>query len=242
MESWNPNPEAWGPLTGMPDGAARWSIPGYGELAAEWRDIRSALKDRERPRAFVDLWPKERLRAFAIETGQIEGLYTLRRGVTEQLIAEGFSGAVGAHTLENLEDRTIRGLLQDQEAALHMIFDDIAGGRPLTAHTVPPLRSHPPFPGREWTRILPADGVRLRQARVASAGGHGRGPRRLCRCAGGRGPGQPAGVLQSCGRPCLRDPHECRAARQTFPSWRAQPPHGQRRPGRRNHLSAARSG
>ena len=109
MESWNPNPEAWGPLTGMPDGAARWSIPGYGELAAEWRDIRSALKDRERPRAFVDLWPKERLRAFAIETGQIEGLYTLRRGVTEQLIAAGFSGAGGAR-LAGTEHTTPHGL------------------------------------------------------------------------------------------------------------------------------------
>ena len=31
------------------------------------------------------------------ETGQIEGLYTLRRGVTEQLIAEGFAGVRAVH-------------------------------------------------------------------------------------------------------------------------------------------------
>ena len=43
---------------------------------------------------------------------------------------------MGAHTLENLDDRTIRGLLEDQERTLHMLFDDIAAGRPLTAHTV----------------------------------------------------------------------------------------------------------
>ena len=136
MTSRNPTPEIWRPMTGLPQGAEQWAIPGYGELAAEWQAIRDVLKNRDQPRAFVDLWLKERLRAFAIETGQIEGLYTLRRGVTEQLIAEGLSGVVGAQTLEKLEDGTIRGLLEDQESALHMVFDDIAAGRPLTAHAV----------------------------------------------------------------------------------------------------------
>ena len=81
-------------------------------------------------------WLRERVRAFAIETGQIEGLYTLRRGVTEQLVAEGFAGVVGAHTYEALEDDTIRGLLEDQEAAYDMVFDDVASGRALSASMV----------------------------------------------------------------------------------------------------------
>ena len=37
----------------------------------------------------------------------------MRRGVTEQLIAEGFAGVTGAHTLEGVADRTLAGLLQD---------------------------------------------------------------------------------------------------------------------------------
>jgi len=94
------------------------------------------LKDRAEPEAFVDLWLVERARAFAIETGQIEGLYTMRRGITLQLMAEGLEGVVGAHTVEGLEDRTIRGLLTDQEAALGMVFDDLLEGRPLTLHTI----------------------------------------------------------------------------------------------------------
>ena len=70
-------------------------------------------------------WLRERVRAFAIETGQIEGLYTLRRGVTEQLVAEGFAGVVGALTFESLDDVIIRGLLEDQEAAYDMVFADV---------------------------------------------------------------------------------------------------------------------
>ena len=123
-------------MTGMPDGAEQWALPGYAEFAARWRKARSALKEGSAAKRFLDGWLRERGRAFAIETGQIEGLYTLRQGVTEQLIAEGFAGAVGAHTVENVEDETIRGLLEDQEAAYAMVFEDIAGGRSLSGYQV----------------------------------------------------------------------------------------------------------
>ena len=127
-------PEIWRPMTGMPPGAHAWQVPGYRELAEEWASIRARLKDRDEPRAFLDGWLAERGRAFAIETGQIEGLYTLKRGITEHLIAEGLGGVHGAHTVEGLADETIRGLLADQETAYTMLFDDIAGGRPLSQH------------------------------------------------------------------------------------------------------------
>ncbi len=129
-------PEKWRPLTGMPEGAEGWATPGFAELEAEWAECRRQLKAGSPESRFLEGWLRERVRAFALETGQIEGLYTLRRGVTEQLIAEGFAGAVGAHTLEGLEDRTVRGLLEDQEAAYDMMFDDVASGRPLSAYMI----------------------------------------------------------------------------------------------------------
>ena len=129
-------PEIWTPLTGMPDDAQEWLVPGHAELSAEWAGIRASLKHRDEPRAFIDKWLEERGRAFAIETGQIEGLYTLKAGITEQLIAEGLAGVVHSHTVENVEDRTIKGLLADQETAYNMLFEDIASGRPLTQHAV----------------------------------------------------------------------------------------------------------
>ena len=136
MQFPNRQPEIWRPLTGMPDGAHGWLVPGHAELSEEWAAIRASLKDRDEPRAFLDKWLEERGRAFAIETGQIEGLYTLKAGITEQLIAEGLEGVVHSHTVENVEDRTIKGLLADQETAYSMLFEDIASGRPLTQHAV----------------------------------------------------------------------------------------------------------
>ena len=129
-------PEIWQPISGMPDGAHEWAYPAYAHFASKWNDVQLALKDQEAPRRFFVGWMAERVREFAIETGQIEGLYTLRRGVAEQLIAEGFAGVDGSQTLEGVEDRTVKGLLMDQGAAYHMLFSDVAGGGGLTQHKI----------------------------------------------------------------------------------------------------------
>ena len=126
------SPWLWKPLEGMPDGAEQWALPGQLDMEAQWARLRAQLKGDEAKERFVEGWLRERVRAFAIETGQIEGLYTLRRGVTEQLVAEGFAGVVGAHTFESLDDVIIRGLLEDQEAAYDMVFADVTSGRPLS--------------------------------------------------------------------------------------------------------------
>ncbi len=129
-------PWVWAPLREMPAGAADWALPGQAEQEAAWARSRELLKADAEKERFIGGWLRERVRAFAIETGQIEGLYTLRRGVTEQLVAEGFAGVVGVHTHESIEDETIRGLLQDQEAAYDMMFEDVASGRALSGSMV----------------------------------------------------------------------------------------------------------
>ena len=129
-------PWRWVPLEGMPAGAEDWALPGQTDQESAWDRHREALKRDAAQERFVQGWLRERVRAFAIETGQIEGLYTLRRGIYEQLVAEGFAGVVGAHTYESLADDTIRGLLEDQEAAYDMVFDDVASGRALSESMV----------------------------------------------------------------------------------------------------------
>ena len=136
-------PEKWRPLRGMPDGAAHWELPGFADLATRWRDALARMTERGASRTVLDIWLDERRRAFAIETGQIEGLYTLKRGVTEQLITEGLDGALSSHTLEGVEDETIKGLLLDQEAALEMAFGIVSEGRPISQHDI-----------RSWHQLL----------------------------------------------------------------------------------------
>ena len=134
---------AWRPLTGLPDDAHTWTVGDYQSLVDTWHALQKRLTDSALDKTLLDLWLAERRRAFAIETGQIEGLYTLKRGVTEQLITEGLDGVTAAHTLEGIDDKTIKGLLKDQETALEMVFDDIKDDKPLTHYTL-----------RSWHQLL----------------------------------------------------------------------------------------
>ncbi len=76
----------------MPAGAASWALPGQAEQEAAWAAHLDALKRDAAKERFMQGCLRERLRAFAIETGQIEGHYTLRRGVTEQLARQVLAG------------------------------------------------------------------------------------------------------------------------------------------------------
>lgn len=130
----------WRPVRDLPPEAEGWGLPAYRELVEEWKEARQRLEDRRADRTLMDIWLRERKRAFAIETGEIEDLYHLRRGVTEQLVTEGFEGVRGAHSVTgDLTDDTLRGLLEDQLETLEAVFDLATGRRPLGHHTLKSL-------------------------------------------------------------------------------------------------------
>ena len=127
----------WRRVADLPPEAEDWGLSAYREVVEEWRAVRQELEDRRVNRYLMDIRLRERKRAFAIETGQIEDLYRLRRGVTEQLITEGFEGVRGAHSVSpELDDDTLRGLLKDQEETLEIVFDMAKGGTPLSHTTI----------------------------------------------------------------------------------------------------------
>ena len=119
------------------------SHEGARKAAARWASARRKLEDPAVDRSSMDIWIREQKRSFAIETGQIEGLYLLRRGVNETLIAEGFEGVRGTHSALEIDDETLKGLLRDQEAALEMLFAHVKDERPLTGSAI-----------KEWHALL----------------------------------------------------------------------------------------
>lgn len=135
MTRMNDTAHLWVPLTGIPLGAGEWISEQYEALVSRWATVCRQLTDQGMDRSMLDTYLAERQRKFAIETGQIEGLYTLKRGVTEQLITEGLEGVRGQHTIEGLNDQTVQGLLEDQYTAIDMVFATIKGKRPLS-HSV----------------------------------------------------------------------------------------------------------
>ena len=113
----------WTPIEDLPAEADEWIGQDYLAERARWHEASTALWDPALDRSILDLWTEERHRLSAIETGQIENLYTMRLGMTEMLIAEGLENARSSHTVEGvLDDRTLRGLLRDQRDAMDMVF------------------------------------------------------------------------------------------------------------------------
>ena len=134
----------WAPIADVPPIAAAWVSPAYKTQQQRWQDARAKLEDRGTDQTIVRLWSEEHYRGFAIETGQIEQLYTLRPGVTEMLITEGLENARASHTVEQaLDDDTLKGLLADQRDAIEMVFLSVKDERPLSTSTI-----------KEWHALL----------------------------------------------------------------------------------------
>lgn len=121
----------WRPLAGMPQGAEAWVSADYAALAVEWQEIRAQLAQDEAARLFVHAWESETLRRFALETGQIEGLYTMRLGEDVDLVVEGFDTASADQVVEPMSARALQNLLGDQLAALQMVKADAESGQAL---------------------------------------------------------------------------------------------------------------
>ena len=72
------------------------------------------------------------VRRLSIETGILERLYDLDVGTTEALITNGFAEELISRTSTDIEPSRLIDLLRDQEAAIRLVMDCVAGNRELT--------------------------------------------------------------------------------------------------------------
>jgi Fic family protein len=80
----------------------------------------------------LDEFEKRLRREWAIETGIIEGVYTLDRGVTRTLIEKGIEAALIPHNATNRDPELVGRIIQDHYDALEGMFDFVGGQRQLS--------------------------------------------------------------------------------------------------------------
>jgi Fic family protein len=98
------------------------------ELATVWAQQRNRMQDSDSVTDFV-----ERLqRRWAIETGIIERIYSLDRGVTETLIDQGIEAALIPHDATDRDPTLVVEIIRDQKEVLEGLFAFVAGERPLS--------------------------------------------------------------------------------------------------------------
>jgi Fic family protein len=143
MVSLSPAPETqniWDPESGITDfevdpaSLSASEIPG---IRAVWDDQRARLKGTSQLTEFTDKLSRE----WAIETGIIENLYQLERGVTHSLIERGFQAELIGHGDTNKPREYVIQLLRDQQDALEGVFDFVANRRELSVSYIKELHA-----------------------------------------------------------------------------------------------------
>lgn len=128
----------WTPCTGITDldaDPADLGIPQMEGIKAVWTDQRTRLKGSTQLSDFTERLSRE----WAIETGAIENLYEIERGVTQTLIEHGFQADLISHGSTNKPRDYVLQLLRDQKDVLDGVFDFVKGDRGLSVSYIKEL-------------------------------------------------------------------------------------------------------
>lgn len=130
----------WNPESGILDidgdgkSLAASEIPG---IKAVWTAQKARLKGTTQLKNFTERLNRE----WAIETGIIENLYEIERGVTQTLIDHGFKAELLSYGSTNKPRDYVIQLLEDQQDALEGVFDFVASKRSLTTSYIKELHA-----------------------------------------------------------------------------------------------------
>jgi Fic family protein len=130
----------WNPGTGISDFEIDFNSLGASEIPgikAVWDDQKARLRGTKQLSDFTQKLSRE----WAIETGIIENLYQLERGVTQTLIERGFQAELIGHGDTNKPREYVIQLLRDQQDALEGVFDFVANRRTLSVSYIRELHA-----------------------------------------------------------------------------------------------------
>jgi hypothetical protein len=102
-----------------------------------WREQRDRLKGTQQLAEFTQRLGRE----WAIETGVIENLYEIDRGLTQTLIEHGFRAELMEQGTATQPREYVLKLLRDQQEALDGIFDFVANRRTLSVSYIKELHA-----------------------------------------------------------------------------------------------------
>ncbi len=121
----------WRPIEDIPEELYVFSDSDLRSLENEWQEVRARTSDEVLERILTEI-----KREWAIETGKIEGLYTLSKGITKTLIQYGISAKLIPQDSTNLGPLQLTELLKDQQEVIEGLMDYVAQGKPLTLHYI----------------------------------------------------------------------------------------------------------
>lgn len=132
--------DIWPPETGILDLPEDWEslrVRSVADIQREWQARKAEIEGSEALAIFTEQLHRE----WSIETGLIENLYDIERGVTETLIEQGFQASLLEHGSTNKPPEYVIALLKDQQAALEGLFAFVKQDRKLTVGYIKELHA-----------------------------------------------------------------------------------------------------
>ncbi|HEY5624869.1 MAG TPA: Fic family protein, partial [Dehalococcoidia bacterium] len=117
----------WEPISDLPDDWQSLQRDDLNRIHNQWVEEKKILKDPEKITQLEERLSTE----WAIETGIIERLYTVERGVTETLIELGLEALHQLHKPSGLTQDAVQ-LIRDQKTVLDFVFQFVKQNRELT--------------------------------------------------------------------------------------------------------------
>ena len=135
----------WNPDTGILDiegDVAELSASEIPGIRAIWEDQRARLKGSNgNGGKLLNEFTEKLSREWAIETGVIENLYEIERGITLTLIEHGLKAELLSHGSTNKPRAYVIQLLNDQKDALDGVFDFVKRNRNLSVSYIKELHA-----------------------------------------------------------------------------------------------------
>lgn len=130
--------QSWRPAEALNEDAASARDEKYERVLAAWRRETGTLEGRRQSeQRFAAYWTENRKRRFAIDSGEIEGLYRLRPRAKERLARTGLEHASEEDQIEPAHTtRMLRTLLLDELNALRCMVEHAQSGQPLTVEEI----------------------------------------------------------------------------------------------------------
>ena len=122
------NDYSWYPIKDLSKESYSYQNSDLQVLAQTWNERFKQLQDSQKLKEF-----NERLaRQWAIETGIIERVYTLDRGITQILIEQGLDASLIPHGASNKSGQLVVSIIKDQKEVIEGLFDFVSQRRNLS--------------------------------------------------------------------------------------------------------------
>jgi hypothetical protein len=129
--------DKWNPITDLDENPKSLTDGELESLRRIWADQKNDLAER----GLLGEFDKRLRREWSIETGIIENVYTLDRGVTRTLIEKGIDAALIPHGASDRDSTLMARIIQDHYDALDNMFDFVGGRRQLLTSYVKELHA-----------------------------------------------------------------------------------------------------